>query len=54
MLIQPMTHIYICGLKAMEEGIEGAFAAICKSANLDWQEIRTTMRSEGRYHVETY
>lgn len=54
LLTQPKTHIYICGLKAMEVGIEEAFATICNSSELDWQEIRTTMRNEGRYHVETY
>lgn len=54
LLHQATTHIYVCGLKAMEEGVEEAFAKICKTTGIDWQEIRSTMRSEGRYHVETY
>jgi benzoyl-CoA 2,3-dioxygenase component A len=48
------THIYLCGLKAMESGVEGAFADIAQAAGLDWPKLRETMREQGRYHVETY
>jgi benzoyl-CoA 2,3-dioxygenase component A len=48
------THIYLCGLKAMESGVEEAFADIARAAGLDWSKLRETMREEGRYHVETY
>lgn len=48
------THIYICGLRGMEEGVERAFANIAESIGLSWQNLRDTMREEGRYHVETY
>lgn len=47
-------HIYICGLKQMEHGVEEAFADIARAAGLDWVVIRDKMRDEGRYHVETY
>ncbi len=50
----PKTHIYMCGLKSMEEGVEQAFEQIANSSGLDWSKLRTTMRDEGRYHVETY
>jgi benzoyl-CoA 2,3-epoxidase subunit A len=50
----PATHIYICGLKGMETGVDEAFKDICRHAKLDWQELKTTMRTSGRYHVETY
>jgi benzoyl-CoA 2,3-dioxygenase component A len=47
-------HIYVCGLKAMEAGVEEAFADIARQAGLDWSALRDQLRSEGRYHVETY
>ncbi|WP_099864231.1 benzoyl-CoA 2,3-epoxidase subunit BoxA [Pararhizobium haloflavum] len=48
------THVYVCGLKAMEEGVEAAFQAIADEAGSDWHAIRDAMRESGRYHVETY
>jgi benzoyl-CoA 2,3-epoxidase subunit A len=50
----PATHIFICGLKGMESGVDEAFKDVCRHANLDWQDLKTTMRTSGRYHVETY
>ncbi len=49
LLIQPMTHIYICGLKAMEQGIEEAFADICKSAELERIKKHKNILTPGRY-----
>lgn len=54
MLGDPRTHIYICGLRGMEEGVERAFADIAERSGLSWSSARDTMREEGRYHVETY
>ncbi|MFQ5622006.1 MAG: benzoyl-CoA 2,3-epoxidase subunit BoxA [Paracoccaceae bacterium] len=48
------TYIYVCGLKAMESGVEDAFEAIARGAGQNWLEIRDAMRETGRYHVETY
>jgi benzoyl-CoA 2,3-dioxygenase component A len=48
------THIYLCGLKGMETGVDEAFADICRGAGLDWATLRSEMRAQGRYHVETY
>ena len=48
------THVYICGLKGMESGVDEAFADVCRSASLDWSALKTAMREGGRYHVETY
>ncbi len=48
------THIYICGLKGMEQGCDEAFADICRLNALDWTGLRPVLRREGRYHVETY
>lgn len=47
-------HVYVCGLKAMEAGVEAAFTEIAQTAGLDWRELRDRMRDAGRYHVETY
>ena len=54
LLQDPKTHIYICGLRGMEEGIERAFTNIAESIGIQWTALRDTMRDEGRYHVETY
>lgn len=54
MLDDPKTHIYICGLKEMEEGVERAFTNIAESIGQQWRNLRDVMRDEGRYHVETY
>ncbi|WP_319825426.1 benzoyl-CoA 2,3-epoxidase subunit BoxA [Thalassovita sp.] len=54
MLADPNTHIYICGLRGMEEGVEKAFTNIAESIGTQWVALRDTMRQEGRYHVETY
>lgn len=54
MLQDPQTHIYICGLKEMEEGVERAFTNISESIGQQWRNLRDIMREEGRYHVETY
>lgn len=48
------THIFICGLKGMEAGVDEALADICRSCGLDWSEVKPAMRTSGRYHVETY
>ncbi|MEL6999176.1 MAG: benzoyl-CoA 2,3-epoxidase subunit BoxA [Pseudomonadota bacterium] len=48
------THLYVCGLKAMDEGVEQALSDVSRQHGLDWAELRTRMLAEGRYHVETY
>jgi benzoyl-CoA 2,3-dioxygenase component A len=53
-LRNPDGHVYICGLKAMEHGVEAALSDIARAAALDWAGLRDRMREEGRYHVETY
>ena len=54
LLAAPATHIFICGLKGMEEGVDAALAEIATGAGLDWGALKPLMRGEGRYHVETY
>jgi benzoyl-CoA 2,3-epoxidase subunit A len=54
MLDDDRTHIYICGLRGMEEGVELAMTSIAESIGQQWTALRDVMRDEGRYHVETY
>ena len=54
LLADPKTHIYICGLRGMEQGVEQSFKNIAESTGLPWEATRDVMREEGRYHVETY
>lgn len=54
MLGSDATHIFICGLKGMEAGVEEALADVCRKHGLDWSQLKPRMRAEGRYHVETY
>ena len=54
LLGDPATHVYVCGLKAMEIGVEEALANIAEATGQQWIALRDAMRSEGRYHVETY
>ncbi|MFV0298216.1 MAG: benzoyl-CoA 2,3-epoxidase subunit BoxA [Hyphomicrobiaceae bacterium] len=48
------THIFICGLKGMEDGVDQALADIASGAGMDWGAMKPLMRAQGRYHVETY
>lgn len=54
LLINPSTHVYICGLKQMETGVEEALANIATGRGEQWSLLRDQLRDEGRYHVETY
>lgn len=54
MLGDSKTHVYICGLRGMEEGVERSFANIAESLGIPWEATRDVMREDGRYHVETY
>ena len=45
------THLYMCGLKGMETGVEEALADLCRSAGLAWETLRKEMREIGRAHV---
>jgi len=53
-LKHPKGHIYVCGLKAMEQGVQEALLDISREAGLNWDELRDEMRGDGRYHLETY
>ena len=54
LLNSEQTHIFICGLKGMEAGVDEALADVCRGHDLDWGALKPQMRATGRYHVETY
>jgi ferredoxin--NADP+ reductase len=54
LLQNPKTHVYMCGLKGMEDGIDEAFIAQAQKAGVDWKEYRSQLKKAGRWHVETY
>lgn len=54
LLNDPHGHVYICGLKGMEDGVLAAFGQVCAEAGLSWAELETRMKAEGRLHIETY
>ena len=54
LLCRPATHVFLCGLKGLEAGVDEALAAIGRDAGLDWPALRDAMRAEGRFHAETY
>ena len=47
-------HIYICGLKGMEHGVDAAFREVCSQHGMNWDALLPQLRETGRYHVETY
>jgi benzoyl-CoA 2,3-dioxygenase component A len=47
-------HIYICGLKGLETGIESTLTDIASAHGMNWPALREAMRNDGRFHVETY
>jgi benzoyl-CoA 2,3-dioxygenase component A len=54
LLRRPATHIYLCGLRGLEDGVEQALTEIGAEHGIDWPALRAEMRGQGRYHAETY
>ena len=54
LLSDPNTCFYVCGLKSMEEGVVLALRDVAQQAGMAWDAISTTLRLEGRLHLETY
>ena len=48
------TFFYVCGLKAMEEGVVLALRDVATQAGLDWSAVGAALKREGRLHLETY
>ena len=54
LLQDPNACFYVCGLKAMEEGVVLALRDIATAAGLDWDTVGAALKREGRLHLETY
>jgi len=54
LLVDPNACFYVCGLKAMEEGVVLALHDIARGAGLNWDQIGAEMKKQGRLHLETY
>jgi benzoyl-CoA 2,3-epoxidase subunit A len=53
LLKDPATHVFICSLKGMEEGVDEAFADVCRDAPVNWSTLKAETQQSGRYQVET-
>jgi ferredoxin--NADP+ reductase len=51
---KPNTHIYMCGLKGMEPGIDEGMSVAAGKFGVNWDEYRKQLKKEHRWHVETY
>jgi ferredoxin--NADP+ reductase/benzoyl-CoA 2,3-dioxygenase component A len=54
LLADPRTHVYVCGLAGMEEGVLAALGDAVRAAGRDWDEAWDSLRASGRLHFETY
>jgi ferredoxin--NADP+ reductase len=54
MIEDPKTHVFMCGLRGMEPGIDEAMTAAAAAKGLDWSELRPQLKKAERWHVETY
>ena len=54
LLADANTYVYVCGLKAMEDGVVMALRDVVSQSGGDWSTMHQTMKSEGRIHFETY
>ncbi|TFZ01247.1 benzoyl-CoA 2,3-epoxidase subunit BoxA [Ramlibacter rhizophilus] len=54
LLADPDACFFVCGLKAMEEGVVLTLREIAQEAGMDWEAIGQGLRRDGRLHLETY
>jgi benzoyl-CoA 2,3-dioxygenase component A len=54
LLSDPHAYFYVCGLKAMEQGVVLALRDVAGAAGLDWDTIGPALKRDGRLHLETY
>ncbi len=54
LLADPNAYFFVCGLKAMEEGVVLALRDVATQAGLDWGSVSAALKKEGRLHLETY
>ena len=49
MIEDEKTHIYLCGLKGMEPGIDEAMTKAAEEKGLNWSELRPQLKKAGRW-----
>ena len=54
LLADPNSYFYVCGLKAMEEGVLLALRDVAQQQGLSWERLSVALKAEGRLHLETY
>ncbi|MFM7675037.1 MAG: phycobilisome linker polypeptide [Synechococcus sp.] len=54
MIEDPKTHVYMCGLRGMEPGIDEAMTTAAAAKGIEWGELRPQLKKAERWHVETY
>jgi benzoyl-CoA 2,3-dioxygenase component A len=54
LLQDPDSYFYVCGLKAMEEGVVLALRDVAQQAGMNWETLGAALKREGRLHLETY
>ena len=54
LLADANAHVYVCGLKAMEEGVVIALRDVVTQAGMNWDSVAAALKREGRLHLETY
>jgi len=54
LLADPHAYFYVCGLKAMEEGVVLALREAAQQAGMDWETVGAALKRDGRLHLETY
>jgi benzoyl-CoA 2,3-dioxygenase component A len=54
LLADANSFFYVCGLKAMEEGVLLALRDVAQQSRLPWDGIAAALKREGRLHLETY
>jgi benzoyl-CoA 2,3-dioxygenase component A len=54
LLADPNAYFYVCGLKAMEEGVVLALRDVVQQAGRSWDTTGAALKRQGRLHLETY
>ena len=54
LVTHPSTHIYVCGLRGMEEGVLEALRDAVVATGGDWTAHWRDLKASGRLHFETY
>jgi benzoyl-CoA 2,3-dioxygenase component A len=54
LLADENSYFYVCGLKAMEDGVVLALQEIAEGAGMNWPTLGTALKRDGRLHLETY